>query len=92
MAFVGASSVLDYLPAGGTPGPLTGDLVDPLSSPSGTFGGETVALELNADFSAANLLGTGSVAFGDVYVCGVSGFEGYTVSQVLATPRATTGS
>jgi hypothetical protein len=91
MEFGAASSVLDYLPAVGASGPLTMDLLDPTSSPSGAFGGLTVSLALNVDYSAANLIGTGSIAFGDVYVCGVAGFEGYTVSQVLATANTLLG-
>jgi hypothetical protein len=39
MQFTGSSSVLMYLPGAGPPGPLTNDLLDPVTSPSGTFGG-----------------------------------------------------
>jgi hypothetical protein len=48
-------------------GPLTADLLDPLTSASGFFGGEVVDATLNVDFSNAGLLAhpTG-VTFGDL--------------------------
>ncbi len=65
----GAGAVCKYLPAGGTPGALTGDIVSSLtcgtgpSSPttsSRVFGGQVLALELNVDFNNANIIvGTG---------------------------------
>ncbi|HTV28247.1 MAG TPA: hypothetical protein VMF32_10745 [Xanthobacteraceae bacterium] len=56
MIFADADSVIAYLPATGTPGPLTADLVDPVSSVSGAFGGEVVGLALNLAFSDDGLL------------------------------------
>jgi hypothetical protein len=56
LTFADADSVIAYLPASGAPGPLTVDLLDPVSSISGVFGGEVVALTLNVLFSDAGLI------------------------------------
>jgi hypothetical protein len=65
--------VLDYLPATGTPGPLTADLANPLISPSGQFGGEAVVLSLNIDFSDVGLmLGAAGIPFGDLELYGLN--------------------
>jgi hypothetical protein len=67
MIFDSPDALLAYLPAGGSPAPLTADLLDPLTSASGFFGGEVVDATLNLDFSNAGLLAhpTG-VTFGDL--------------------------
>jgi PEP-CTERM motif len=65
--FDSPDAVLAYLPAGGSPGPLTADLLDPISSASGYFGGEVVDTTLNVDFSNAGLLAhPAGVTFGDL--------------------------
>jgi len=70
IAFTSATRVIDYLPQSGTPGPLTADLLDPSTSPSGAFGGEVVALKLNIDFIDAGLiLGGSELEFGDLTLC-----------------------
>jgi len=88
MSFDSAQAVEDYLPANGLIGPLDADLFDPTSSASGQFGGDVVALALDADFSAAGLLpGTSGLQFGDLTVCGLTtdtDLNEMTVSQVLA--------
>ncbi|MGA8446654.1 MAG: PEP-CTERM sorting domain-containing protein [Roseiarcus sp.] len=67
MIFDSADAVIAYLPAGGDPGPLTADLLDPVTSASGFFGGEVVAATLNVDLSNAGLLAhPASVTFGDL--------------------------
>jgi hypothetical protein len=67
LIFDSPDAVLAYLPASGTPGPLTADLLDPLSSSSGVLGGEVVGATLNTDFSNAGLLAhPTSVALGDL--------------------------
>ena len=95
MTFSSASAVQDYQPAGGTPGPLTANLLDPTSSASGQFGGEVVGLELNVDFSDANLLdgNASSLAFGDLTICGLAqtAHNNTTVRQFLATANAALG-
>ncbi len=71
MQFGDATSLLAYLPASGTIGPLVADLSNPTTSASGAFGGEVAALKLNIDFSADNVLtGTAHVPFGSLTLCG----------------------
>jgi len=72
--FDSRDSVFAYLPASGSPGPLTSDLLDPTSSAAGSFGGEVLALRFNIDFSDAGLTtGTSGLHFGDLSLCGFSG-------------------
>ncbi|HJU72904.1 MAG TPA: hypothetical protein VJ717_04095 [Gemmatimonadaceae bacterium] len=74
VTFTNAVAVLNYLPASGLPAPLNADLVDPTSSASGIFGGEVLALRFNIDFSDWGFtLGTSSVPFGDLRLCGLTG-------------------
>ena len=56
MIFDSADAVIAYLPAGGNPGPLTADLLDPIFSASGVLGGEVVTATLNLALSNAGLL------------------------------------
>ena len=70
----GLISALDYVPSTGSAAPLNADLVDPLSSVSGVFGGEVFALRFNIDFSdAGHLVGTSGLRFGDLVLCGLTG-------------------
>jgi hypothetical protein len=48
--FDNPDDLIAYLPANGTAGALTADLLDPASSASGVFGGEVAALALNIAF------------------------------------------
>jgi hypothetical protein len=82
LALTNGGAALDYLPATGAPGPLTGDLVNPTSSASGSFGGAIVGLALNINFSRAGLLG-GVASFGNLNVCGVPGLPNMSVSAFL---------
>jgi hypothetical protein len=67
MIFDSADAVRAYLPIGGTPGALTADLLDPITSASGVLGGEVVTATLNVAFSDAGLLAHPSgVTFGDL--------------------------
>jgi hypothetical protein len=95
MRFFDALSVLAYLPAAGAAAPLTADLIDPMSSSSGVFGGDVLALRLDVDFSDANMLGgTSGLAFGDLYVCELTtttALNGLTVRQVLALANTVLG-
>jgi hypothetical protein len=50
-----AADVEDFLPAGGTAGPLTGDLVDPTSTPAGVLAGQILALRLGREYSCAGV-------------------------------------
>jgi hypothetical protein len=65
--FDNPDDVIAYLPASGTEGPLTFDLLDPASSVSGAFGGEVLALALNVAFSDAGVVAhPAGVPFGDL--------------------------
>ena len=65
--FTNMGDLLNYIPSAGVPGPLTDDLFNPVTSPSGAFGGGVVALKLNIDFSDAGLLAhLPGVTFGDL--------------------------
>jgi hypothetical protein len=89
--FTSATAVLNYLPATGTPGPLTSDLLNPTSSSSGSFGGDAVALQLNVDFSDAGLIS--GIHIGDLKVCGlgIPSIDGLSVRQVLGVIRTALG-
>lgn len=92
MRFTNAASVTLYLPAIGTPGSLNGDLLNPTSSSSGSFGGEVVTLKLNVDYSDANLTGgTAAIAFGDVFICGAAPLADMSVRDFLAIANAALG-
>jgi hypothetical protein len=95
MRFFDAIAVFAYLPAVGTPAALSADLIDPMSSSSGEFGGNVLALQLDVDFSDASLLGgTSGLAFGDLYVCELTtatALDGMTVRQVLALANTLLG-
>ena len=90
MVFTDASSVLRYQPSIGPFAPLSGSVVDPLSTASGAFGGEVLALQFNVDFSDAGLLpGTSGIPFGDLVLSNLSFsaqpvLNGLTIRQFLA--------
>jgi hypothetical protein len=95
MIFDGADPIITYLPASGTPGPLTVDLLDPVDTPSGGLGGEVVAATLNVTFSDDNLLAhPPGVPFGDLVLQNletlggvgpeIAELDGMSVRQVLA--------
>jgi hypothetical protein len=90
MLFTDSSALLYYLPDIDEVGPLNQDYVDPSSTPSGSFGGEVTALDLNIDFSDAGFLpGNLSVHFGDLKLQNFSGgqlrwLNGLTVRQFSA--------
>jgi hypothetical protein len=88
MSFTGANALLAYLPSNGLPAALNADLVDPVTSASGVFGGEVVALQLNVDFSDAGYLsGSLGIPFGDLLIQNYTALpqaNGLTVRQFLA--------
>ena len=93
MTFTSASDVFSYLPALGTAGVLTGSLQNPPISSAGEFGGEVLALRLNVDFSAADLLASSS-SLSDLRFCdfaALPSLDGQTVDQFLATANAILG-
>jgi hypothetical protein len=95
MRFTGAAAINFYLPSTGPAGPLTGDLVDPVSSSSGTFGGQVLALRLNIDFSDAGLtLGNAGIPFGDLRLCNLTDltlYEGLTVRDFYTVAATALG-
>lgn len=92
LRFSDASAVLLYLPATGNPGALTSSsILNPITTPSGSLGGEVVALKLNIDYSS--LFGN-SVALGDLYICNFTdlpSLNGQTVSQFFVTASQVLG-
>ena len=88
MSFDNAQSVLDYMPSIGTFAPLNGNVLDPHATASGGFGGETLALQFNVDFSdAGKLPGTSGLRFGDLILANFTllpQLNGLTVRQYLA--------
>jgi hypothetical protein len=95
MGFNAPTAVIAYLPAAGTIGPLTANLLNPTSSASGSFGGDVLALQLNVDFSDAGFLhGAASIKLGDLSLCGfgaLPALNGMTVRQFLATVNTLLG-
>ena len=95
MSFDGASKVLNYLPASGTPAPLNGKTLDPSSTSSGTFGGNVLALQFDVDFSKAGfLVHPSGIPFGSLVLQNFStlpALNGLTVSQFLADANTCLG-
>ena len=89
MKFTSAVAVQAYLPAGGTSGNLTADLINPTGSSSGVFGGQVLALKLNIALSDAAAT---SIGFGDLYYCeAAASLHGQTVRQILAVAETALG-
>lgn len=96
MIFDGSTAIYDYLPATGAAQPLTADLFDPTSSPSGVFGGYVLALQLDVDFSDKGLLlGTSGIPFGNLILANQTGefanLNGLTIRQVLGIANTCLG-
>jgi hypothetical protein len=90
MAFTDAPSVLAYEPSSGPYAPLNSSVLNPLTTASGSFGGDVLALQFNVDFSDAGfLMGTSGLRFGDLVLTGFPVFlpfaplDGLTVRQFL---------
>jgi hypothetical protein len=85
----------EYMPASGPPGALDADLLDPITTSAGVFGGNVAALELNVDFSDADVLtGAAPVKFGDLTLCNFTSLPALnntTVRQFLATVNTLVG-
>ncbi len=95
ITFSGPLQVIGYLPAPGPAASLDQNYVNPLTTTSGTFGGDVLALELNVDFSDAGfLLGTKGIPFGDLVLDNfgpLSLFNGRTVRQILGADNTDLG-
>ncbi len=104
MLFNSPENAMDYIPTSGTSGPLDNDLVDPLSTSAGAFGGNVLANQFNVDFNDAGFLaGSAAIRFGDLamvnfatlIVDGVledfSHLNGFSVRQFLAAANTCLG-
>ncbi len=92
--FTNVGDLLNYIPSAGVPGPLTDDLFNPVTSPSGAFGGVVVALKLNIDFSDAGLLAhLPGITFGDLVLHDLTtaSLNGLTVRQFLSLVNTALG-
>jgi len=84
-----AAAIEAFLPGGGTPGVLTGNLVNPISTPAGVLAGQVLGLRLNREYSCADVFTTVGLSpadycYGDEVIgadCGK--FVGLTVDQFL---------
>jgi PEP-CTERM motif-containing protein len=83
MLFSDEIAIYQYLPQLNDEGVLTQDLLDPLTSPSGSFGADVLALKLDVDFADAGLLGTAPVKFGDL-ILNDAPYGNGTVRHMLA--------
>jgi hypothetical protein len=82
--FDSADAIIAYLPASGAPAALTADLLDPVSTASGSFGGEVATMELNISFNDAGLLeGTSGLRLGDLTVCNLTGSQAPLNGQIV---------
>jgi hypothetical protein len=95
MEFDSSGAVLGYVPSSGSAEALTSNLLDPTTSPTGVFGGDVVATNLNISFSAAGYT-TGSlgIAFGDLTLCNLTAtpdLNGLTVNQFLEVANTALG-
>ena len=93
MAFTLPYNVSEYLPAIGTVGPLTANLLNPTSSASGLLGGEVLALQLNVDFADVGVTrGTAGLVFGDLTLCALGApADGLSVRQFLGLANTALG-
>jgi len=83
LTLTSSNAVKNFLPAGSTPGQLTGDLVNPLSSPAGVLAGQLVAATINITFDACDPnFGASSEWLGNAYYVG-GPFDGYGVFDVI---------
>ncbi len=89
-----SGAVVNFLPAGGEPGMLTSNYVDPLSTEAGVFAGQVVALAISLGFAEVSVPGFGDL--GNLVV--PTGFHepwgpfaGYTVSEVFALANVVLG-
>jgi len=92
MTFESAPNVEDYLPAGGTPGSLTGDVTNPASTSAGVFGGQVTALRLNVDFNDAGIIDGFEGSISGLVLQGTGGsLDGQTVAEILAAAEQALG-
>ncbi len=92
MTFESAPDVEAYLPAGGTPGALIGDVTNPTSTSAGVFGGQTTALRLNVDLNDAGIIDGFEGTISSLVLTGTGGsLDGSTVAEILAVAEQALG-
>jgi hypothetical protein len=94
MIFTSAPAIFNYLTQGGTPGPLTSDLLDPTSSSAGAFGGAVLAMRLDIDFGDAGFLPNASgQRFGDLRLCNLpqTSLNGLTMREFMTVLNTALG-
>lgn len=96
MTFTDAVSIGNYLPASGGAFPLTANLFNPTGSPSGVFGGDVLALQLDVDFSDAGYLsGSSGLLFGDLIIANLTGSDsdlnGLSIREFLSDANTCLG-
>lgn len=92
MTFWAASNVQDYLPAGGTSGPLTSSLVNPTSSSAGNLGGQVTTLRINVDLNDAAVIDGFDGTFSVLVLTGTGGsLDGSTVAEILGAAEVALG-
>jgi len=87
LKFTSAAAVKTFLPSSGSPKALSASAVNPATSNAGELAGNTIALQLNVDFSNAGILKPGLANL----KLKNGKFGGKTVAQVLATANAVLG-
>lgn len=92
LRFTTPTRVTNYFVQTATPAALNADVVDGTTSSAGQFGGETLALRMNIDFSAAGALG-GTTAFGSLRLCNTTdaSLNGQSVTDVLGIANVLLG-
>jgi hypothetical protein len=90
MTFTSASAVNSYLPAGGTPGTLSADYIDPTSTSSGVFGAQVLTLQLNLGLQSYLPGFVNSIDSLKLSGTGTS-LDGSTVSQIEAAAQTALG-
>jgi len=93
------AAVQAFLPDGGQPGVLDGDLINPVSTSAGVLGSQILALRMNVAFSCSGvftylgLLGPGS-CYGEQTIpgkCGRGKFNGIMIDDFLAIADSAVG-
>lgn len=92
MRFTSSSAIDAYLPAAGVSGALNANLLNPITTSSGVFGGQVLALRLNVDFNEAHLIsGTQGSISGLILTHTGTSLDGQTITQVLAQMNTALG-
>lgn len=92
MTFEAAVNVQNYLPAGGTSGPLTSSLVNPTSSSAGNLGGQVTTLRINVDLNDAGIIDGFDGTFSVLVLTGTGGsLDGSTVAEILSAAEVALG-